>query len=151
MPLLTCIQEPSAPAKLEEDTKPLAGPSEDVQLPSEVPSKRKAEEDPEDESENDDDDEPDYEDEPDRYPVSHEIMLKDHTKVSWFMQTLVIIRLTVQVTTCIAVDGAGARIATGSHDYDVKLWDFAGMDGRLKPFKTFEPAENYHVRAVSQC
>jgi hypothetical protein len=52
----------------------------------------------------------------------------------------------MKATTCIAIDGAGARVATGSHDYDVKLWDFAGMDARLKPFKTFEPAESYHVR-----
>lgn len=72
--------------KPSEEVKPLTGPSdaaaEGMQPPSEVPSKRKAEEDPEDESDDDDDDEPDYEDEPDRYPVSHEIMLKDHTKVS---------------------------------------------------------------------
>jgi WD40 repeat protein len=50
-----------------------------------------------------------------------------------------------QVVSAISVDPSGARIATGSHDYDTKLWDFGGMDARLKPFKSFEANGNYHV------
>jgi hypothetical protein len=53
--------------------------------------------------------------------------------------------LIIQVVSAIAVDPSGARIATGSHDYDTKLWDFGGMDSRLKPFKSFEANGNYHV------
>jgi WD40 repeat protein len=53
----------------------------------------------------------------------------------------------LQVVSAIAVDPSGARIATGSHDYDTKLWDFGGMDARLKPFKSFEANGNYHVRS----
>jgi WD40 repeat protein len=45
----------------------------------------------------------------------------------------------------LAVDPSGARVLTGSHDYDVKLWDFGGMDARFKPFRSWEPAESYHV------
>jgi len=45
-----------------------------------VPPKRKADDvGEEDESE----DEPEYEDEPDRTPITHEIVLKDHSKVSY--------------------------------------------------------------------
>jgi hypothetical protein len=52
-----------------------------------------------------------------------------------------------QVVSALAVDPSGARVVTGSHDYDVKLWDFGGMDARFKPFKSWEPAESYHVGA----
>lgn len=53
----------------------------------------------------------------------------------------------IQVVSALAVDPSGARVVTGSHDYDVKLWDFGGMDARFKPFRSWEPAESYHVRA----
>ena len=39
------------------------------------------------------------------FPISHEIVLKDHTKV----------------ISSLAVDPSGARIVSGSHDYDCKL------------------------------
>ena len=50
--------------------------------------------------ENDDDDLP-------QFPITHEITLKDHTKV----------------VSGLALDPSGARIISGSHDYDCKLWD----------------------------
>ncbi|KAF8640936.1 hypothetical protein AX17_000583 [Amanita inopinata Kibby_2008] len=81
-------------------------------------------------------DEPEYNpdeiydsDQPD-FPTSHEISLKDHTKV----------------ISALALDPSGARIVSGSHDYDCKLWDFGGMDHRCLPFKTWEPAGSYHIR-----
>ena len=64
------------------------------------------------------------------FPTTHEISLKDHTKV----------------VSALALDPSGARIVSGSHDYDCKLWDFGGMDVRCKPFKTWEPAGTYYVR-----
>ncbi|KAI0085637.1 WD40-repeat-containing domain protein [Irpex rosettiformis] len=63
------------------------------------------------------------------FPTTHEISLKDHTKV----------------VSALALDPSGARIVSGSHDYDCKLWDFGGMDWRCKPFKTWEPAGTYYV------
>lgn len=80
----------------------------------------------------DDDDQDDENDEvPPDFPTTHEAELKDHTKV----------------VSALSLDPSGARFATGSHDYDVKLWDFGGMGGGVgKPFKTFEPAESYYVR-----
>lgn len=56
--------------------------------------------------------------------------------------------LFVQVVSALALDPSGARIVSGSHDYDCKLWDFGGMGGgagEAKPFKTWEPAGTYYV------
>ena len=63
------------------------------------------------------------------FPITHELILKDHTKV----------------VSALALDPSGARVLSGSHDYDCKLWDFGGMVQRCKPFKSWEPAESYHV------
>lgn len=71
----------------------------------------------------------DEEDDSPEFPITHEITLKDHTKV----------------ISAIGLDPSGARIVSGSHDYDCKLWDFGGMDMRCKPFQTWEPAGSYHV------
>ncbi|KAH9996559.1 WD40-repeat-containing domain protein [Russula vinacea] len=49
------------------------------------------------------------------------------------------------VVSALALDPSGARVLSGSHDYDCKLWDFGGMDHRCKPFKSWEPAESYHI------
>ena len=81
--------------------------------------------------------EPEFEpsdDEPEeaQFPISHELILKDHTKV----------------VSALAMDPSGARIVSGSQDYDCKLWDFGGMDWRCKPFKTWEPAGSYYVRLL---
>ena len=67
------------------------------------------------------------------FPITHELVLKDHTKV----------------ISALTLDPSGARVLSGSHDYDCKLWDFGGMDSRCKPFKTWEPAGSYHVRLSS--
>lgn len=75
-------------------------------------------------------DEDDGDEELPEFPVTHELLLKDHTKV----------------VSALALDPSGARIVSGSHDYDCKLWDFGGMDVRCKPFKTWEPAGTYYVR-----
>lgn len=66
------------------------------------------------------------------FPISHELVMKDHTKV----------------ISALAVDPSGARVVSGSHDYDCKLWDFGGMSASPKPFKTWEPAGTYYVRVL---
>jgi WD40 repeat protein len=70
-----------------------------------------------------------------QFPVTHEITLKQHTKV----------------VSALALDPSGARILSGSHDYDCKLWDFGGMDSRCMPFKSWEPSETHHVRSIHAC
>nr|VWO96630.1 Transcriptional repressor TUP1 [Ganoderma boninense] len=82
-------------------------------------------------------DEPEFDisdDEPEeaQFPISHELLLKDHTKV----------------VSALTMDPSGARVLSGSHDYDCKLWDFGGMDWRCKPFKTWEPAGSYYIHDV---
>ncbi|BEJ17357.1 hypothetical protein CspHIS471_0607580 [Cutaneotrichosporon sp. HIS471] len=119
-------RETLRPARAEPEPGPAA--PEDDRDDDEVgpqPPKRKAE------SDGDSDDE--LEPEEDRTPVTHEIVLKDHTKL----------------VSALAVDPPGARLATGSHDYDCKLWDFGGMDSRLRPFKSFEPNGTYFVHDLS--
>lgn len=66
-------------------------------------------------------------------PTSESVLLKDHTKA----------------ILALALDASGARIATGSLDYDVKLWDFGGMTQSFKPFKTFEPFESHAVHDLA--
>jgi len=114
------------------DTAPIAGPS------SREEDRPKGEEPEDDEPAPKPFEEPEYdpseeEDETVDFPITHELILKDHTKV----------------ISALALDPSGARICSGSHDYDCKLWDFGGMDMRCKPFKSWEPAGSYHVRQFS--
>lgn len=83
-----------------------------------------------------DQDEPEYDptspslSAPPEFPVTHEATLKEHTKV----------------ISALALDPSGARVLSGSHDYDCKLWDFGGMNSNPRSFKTWEPAGSYYVR-----
>ena len=105
---------------------PLNNPSTSAPRSAPAPETRDDEVQDEDDDDEDDDDEASPE-----FPTTHEAKLKDHTKV----------------ISALSLDPSGARFATGSHDYDVKLWDFGGMGGGVgKPFKSFEPAESYYVR-----
>ena len=66
-------------------------------------------------------------------PVSHQIVLKGHGKT----------------VTCLASDRSGGRLATGSSDYDVRLWDFGGMTSELRSFRRIEePLGGYQIRAL---
>ena len=111
----------------EPDTRPnnSARPPTPRPIPSEIPGS--AYETDSDDDDDDGDDAGDVDD--DIFPITHEITLKDHNKV----------------VSALALDPPGARIASGSHDYDCKLWDFGGMNASLKPFKSWEPAGSYHV------
>ncbi|TPX33042.1 hypothetical protein SmJEL517_g03975 [Synchytrium microbalum] len=87
-----------------------------------------------DDGSTDDDDEEEEPDEADVssgvVPVTSHIQLSDHRKT----------------VSALTLDPAGARLITGSHDEDVKFWDFMGMDGSFKPFRTIEPFEGNPVR-----
>lgn len=41
----------------------------------------------------------------------------------------------------LALDPSGARLVTGGYDFDVKFWDFAGMDAALHAFRSLQPCE----------
>lgn len=47
----------------------------------------------------------------------------------------------MRAISALALDPAGARLITGGYDFDVKLWDFAGMDNTLQSFRSFTPCE----------
>lgn len=48
----------------------------------------------------------------------------------------------------LAADPSGARLASGSIDYDLCFWDFAGMDTMMKSFRTLQPCENHPIRGL---
>ncbi|KAG8917056.1 hypothetical protein FRC00_014102, partial [Tulasnella sp. 408] len=108
-----------------------AAPSTDEDLDEPGPSARPPQATAEEEDEDSDfaeDDEPAEA----LFPVSHELLLQDHTKV----------------VSALTLDPSGARVLSGSYDYDCKLWDFGGMgggSGEAKPFKSWEPAGSYYV------
>jgi pSer/pThr/pTyr-binding forkhead associated (FHA) protein len=62
-------------------------------------------------------------------PISHEAHFNAHEKT----------------VSTIAMDPSGSRIATGSYDYEVKLWDFGGMVRARKAFRTFFNEEGNYV------
>ncbi|GAA5985995.1 hypothetical protein JCM10908_006364 [Rhodotorula pacifica] len=68
----------------------------------------------------------------DSLPVTHEVVMKDHTKT----------------VSALSIDPAGARIVSGSYDYDCKLWDFGGMNASFKPFRSFECKPGHQVLDV---
>ncbi|CAG8622128.1 8511_t:CDS:10 [Cetraspora pellucida] len=45
----------------------------------------------------------------------------------------------------LTLDPAGARLITGGYDYDVKFWDFAGMDSTFRPFRTIKPCGDHQI------
>ncbi|KAF8469178.1 WD40-repeat-containing domain protein [Kalaharituber pfeilii] len=92
---------------------------------------RKGDEDEEEEEDDTDDDE--SEDEEDEFPISHEIVLKSHTKS----------------ITSISLDPSGTRLITASHDYTVKFFDFPSMSpDTLNPFRSIEPSESHHIHSA---
>lgn len=68
----------------------------------------------------------------DKIPCSHEVSMTHGTKA----------------VIAIAADPSGARLASGSIDYDVCFWDFAGMDTSMKSFRTLQPCENHPIKCL---
>nr|XP_039262146.1 WD repeat-containing protein 70-like [Styela clava] len=54
----------------------------------------------------------------------------------------------VKAVSALALDPAGARLVTGSYDFDVHLWDFAGMDNSLQSFRQFTPCECHQIKNI---
>jgi WD40 repeat protein len=96
-----------------------------------------AEDHDDDDNNNDDDGSDEDSDEEDTsneslLPISHEVTLKGHTRV----------------VSALALDPAGARLVTGGYDYDVKLWDFAGMDQSFRPFRSLNPFGDHQIHDI---
>ncbi|XP_071536300.1 WD repeat-containing protein 70 isoform X2 [Panulirus ornatus] len=76
------------------------------------------------------DDESDSEE--NQLPVTHELVLEHGTKA----------------VSGLAVDPSGTRLVSGGLDYDVRYWDFQGMDQSKEAFRSFCPADGYPVNVV---
>ncbi|XP_075944727.1 WD repeat-containing protein 70 [Anarhichas minor] len=90
-----------------------------------------------DEEEDDDDDDGEAQDDDDDNPVkkipdTHEITLQHGTKT----------------VSALALDPSGARLVTGGYDYDVRFWDFAGMDQGVQAFRSLQPCECHQITSL---
>ena len=91
-----------------------------------------------DSSDDDDDDDDENEDDDEgaglasRIPCTHQVSMTHGIKA----------------VTAVAADPSGARLASGSVDYDLSFWDFGGMDASLKSFRTLQPCENYPIKCL---
>lgn len=63
-------------------------------------------------------------------PASHEVHLEHGAKA----------------VSALNLDPNGARLVTGGYDFDVKFWDFAGMDASLQSFRTLRPCECHQIK-----
>ena len=103
-----------------------------------VPGKSKAEPNVEEKAGNNDDDDDLEEDDDEeesldkKIPNSHECKMQ-HGK---------------RAVSALAIDPSGARLVSGSIDYDVKFWDFAGMDSSLRSFRSIRPCESHVIRSL---
>ncbi|KEI38244.1 uncharacterized protein L969DRAFT_88688 [Mixia osmundae IAM 14324] len=68
-----------------------------------------------------------------RQMLSHEAVLKDHSKT----------------ISALDIDPSGNRVVSGSYDYEIKLWDFGGMNVSLRPFRSFESAGSYQIHDLA--
>ena len=65
-------------------------------------------------------------------PISHEAVMSGHTRS----------------VAAMALDPGGSRLLTGSIDYDVKFWDFAGMDSSFRSFRQVTPHDGHPVEQL---
>ncbi|KAM7189261.1 WD40-repeat-containing domain protein [Rhypophila sp. PSN 637] len=85
-------------------------------------------------SDSDDSDDSDDSEEGEKYPVSHELVLKTHERT----------------ITSVSLDPSGSRLLTGSLDCTVRLHDFAAMTPTtLRAFRTVDPWETKKSAASS--
>ena len=65
-------------------------------------------------------------------PISHEIELTHGSKS----------------VTALALDPNGSRVISGGIDYELKFWDFQGMDSSLQSFRAITPCECHPIKNV---
>uniref|UniRef100_A0A1A8S8T9 WD repeat-containing protein 70 n=3 Tax=Nothobranchius TaxID=28779 RepID=A0A1A8S8T9_9TELE len=114
------------PPKEEEDDDAVGPPLPPGYRGSTAESEDEDDED-EEETQDDDDDNPVK-----KIPATHEITLEHGTKT----------------VSALALDPSGARLVTGGYDYDVRFWDFAGMDQSLQAFRSLQPCECHQIKSL---
>lgn len=68
----------------------------------------------------------------DVYPISRNVTIQHGKKA----------------VTALAIDPLGTRFASGGIDYEVKFWDFVGMDKTLQSFRSLYPCGNHPIKAL---
>ena len=68
-----------------------------------------------------------------KIPISHESILSGHSKG----------------VVALDIDPPGNRMATGSLDEEIRLWDFQGMNRSMQSFKYFHPYEGQPIQSLS--
>ncbi|KAK7898645.1 hypothetical protein WMY93_019498 [Mugilogobius chulae] len=53
-----------------------------------------------------------------------------------------------QKVSALGLDPSGARLVSGGYDFDVRFWDFAGMDQTLQAFRTLQPCECHQIKSL---
>uniref|UniRef100_A0A6B2G4X4 WD repeat-containing protein 70 (Trinotate prediction) n=1 Tax=Myxobolus squamalis TaxID=59785 RepID=A0A6B2G4X4_MYXSQ len=48
----------------------------------------------------------------------------------------------------ISIDSSGSRMLTVGHDFHLNMHDFATMDSKFKPFRSFDPLEDVPLRSI---
>ncbi|KRX04929.1 WD40-repeat-containing domain [Pseudocohnilembus persalinus] len=66
-------------------------------------------------------------------PIDNEVTLRGHQKL----------------VSALAFDPKGSRLATGSYDYHLRLWDFAGMNVNMNSYRMVEPQEGQPINNIS--
>lgn len=114
-------KEANIAAQIEQTRRQIEKPT-----PQQKQKKSTPDSDDSDGSDSDGDSESDDEDEAEKFPVTHEMILKTHERA----------------ITSIALDPAGSRMITGSLDGNVNFHDFAAMTPTtLRAFKSVDPWE----------
>uniref|UniRef100_A0A671Y0I4 WD repeat-containing protein 70 n=1 Tax=Sparus aurata TaxID=8175 RepID=A0A671Y0I4_SPAAU len=96
--------------------------------PGHADSTASSDEDEEEEAQDEDDDDNPVK----KIPDTHEITLQHGTKT----------------VSALGLDPSGARLVTGGYDYDVRFWDFAGMDQALQAFRSLQPCECHQIKSL---
>jgi len=65
-------------------------------------------------------------------PISHQVSLQGHSRG----------------VIALDVDPAGNRLISGGGDYQLNIYDFQGMNEKLRPFRTLQPYEGYPVTCL---
>ncbi|XKL67458.1 hypothetical protein PGB90_002949 [Kerria lacca] len=66
-------------------------------------------------------------------PVSYSVDFKHGTKA----------------VTALTIDPSGTRFVTGSIDYEVRFWDFIGMNNSFQSFRSLYPCGNHPIKSLS--
>ncbi|CAG7722181.1 unnamed protein product [Allacma fusca] len=130
------ITKDSPPPKVKDDDEEddIIGPTPLVQTAEESKMVKHASKAKEGDSDDDDSVSEDDDEDEDKYffPVTEQMSLNHSSKA----------------VSALAIDPAATRFATGSYDYEVKLWDFTGLKNR-HAFRAMRPCESHVIINLS--